>query len=489
MESSASASVVRSTVLEALDAAKRAQRSWAEIVPRKRFSAIGRLAARLVQSQRQLLDSIQRPNANDAEKLASEVLPLADACRFTAKTGRQTLAPRSQGARYGSWWMGRVGVSTVREPWGTVLILAPSNYPLFLPGVQAIQAIAAGNAALVKPAENGVAAMNVLGNCLLECGIPENLFQVLPWAIEAGQTAMRAGVDKVVLTGSVKTGKAVLEELKSQVTPVTLELGGCDAVFVLPQAEVGRTAKSIAYALCLNGGCTCIAPRRIFVTPNHHQSLSQAIVQELEQYDTDYAIAPDALEQAVAAVRRAVKDGAAIIFGKLPEEDSGRMQPVVLDNVRPDADVVRSDLFAPITSMINVPDMSAALEADRMCPFGLGASIFGPDNDAQHWASRINAGCIVINDLVVPTADPRVFFGGRDLSGWGGTRGSEGLLAMTRSKSICTRKGNWLPHLDRENANDLHKLEQLFVLFHSNSWRARFHALKSIIQAGPKGDR
>lgn len=479
---------MKKEVEKALDAAEHAQESWASLVARQRLKVVGRIAAKIAASQTELVDAIERPNANRAEILASEVLPLADACRFASRVGRQVLAPKNHSIMKGAWWMGWIRVATSREPWGSVLIVSPSNYPLFLPGVQIIQAIAAGNAALVKPAPGGTRVLEVLLSCLKSAGVPEDLVRLLPETIEAGQEAIRQGVDKVVLTGSVHTGRAVMRELSETLTPSTMELSGCDAAFVLPQADIKRTAKAIAYGMTLNGGATCIAPRRIFVTRDNRKPLSERLIEELKQLPRrEFEIEPATTAMLLRVVEQALAKGASILYGELPTNPKAtRIQAIVLKDVDPQMEVARADLFAPITSLIPVEDMTAAVSSDHACPYSLGASVFGPRPYANHWASEIAAGCVVINDVVVPTADPRVPFGGHDHSGWGVTRGAEGLLEMTRVKTVCTRVGNWLPHLDRENSADESTLVNLLQLFHGSSLKSRFQALREIVQRGKK---
>ncbi len=159
------------------------------------------------------------------------------------------------------------------------------------------------------------------------------------------------------------------------------------------------------------------------------------------------------------------------------------MVPTVLRGVAPHMDIARCDVLAPVASIISVQDMSAAIAADRQCPYRLGASVFGPQSFAEHWASRVAAGVIVINDVIVPTADPRVPFGGQRHSGWGVTRGAEGLLDMTRPKTVCTRYGRWLPHLDQESAQDDAALGQLLQIFHADGLRARWRAVQAMVRS------
>lgn len=476
-------------VVQLLADAHEAQGAWATQIVRHRLRAVGRIAERIAAEHAELVSLIPRADSSSAEILASEILPLADACRFTASVGGRVLAPHSRSFRHGAWWMGRIAVSVVREPWGLVLVLAPSNYPLFLPGVQIVQALAAGNAVLVKPAPGCAAILERFKQIIVDVGIPESLIQVLDTSIDSAQAAIQHGVDKVILTGSINTGHSVMSQLAETMTPATMELSGCDAVFVTAHADLMRVARCIAFGMTLNGGATCIAPRRIFVLAEHQQTLAELLAAEFANSERKkYRTGQRNAELVSGFVREALDAGGRLVYGKLPSAESTHMQPLVLADIQPDMAIAREDLFAPVTSMIPVKDMSAALIADRHCPYSLGASVFGPHNAAEHWAAKIEAGCVVINDVIAPTADPRVTFGGRNQSGWGVTRGMEGLLSLTRPKTICARRGNWLPHLDKSNANNAEIMAELLQLFHAGSFRRRLQALRNIVFPGRKRD-
>lgn len=442
------------------------------------FSKFRALAGIISEKVDELVEVVQRPAASRAEKMASEILPLAAACQFVGKHGRRLLAAQRH-AGMAPWWLGRVSVTTLRQPWGVVLVLAPSNYPLMLSGIQIVQAIAAGNAVLVKPAVGAETAMEVFKRCLTEAGLPSELLQILSSDISSGETAMRLGVDKVFLTGSADTGRAVQLQLAGRLTPATMELSGCDAVFLAGGADLSRAAQAIAFALRLNGGATCIAPRRVFVEKRFREELCVLLKKELADAPS-VPVPPKPLSVAQSAINQAVQGGAEILCGRAELDATDAMQPVVLTHVRPEMMVARSDIFAPVSSLIEVKCMEDAIEADRVCPYHLGASIFGSENEVEKWRPRIYAGCVVVNDIVVPTADPRVAFGGYDMSGYGVTRGAAGLLEMTRPQVICERKGNWLPHLNPSLSNNAQLVNALLQMSYAPSWMKRLRSMLSL---------
>ena len=143
-----------------------------------------------------------------ADTLAAELLPLLEAAKFLEKQAARILAPRKLGRRGLPFWLSGLDVVIERAPLGTILIVAPSNYPLFLPGVQALQALAAGNAVTWKPGRNAEAIANVFANVCTQAGLPGNLLRVTEDSIEAVAEEIRHGKPaKIIFTGSARAGQ------------------------------------------------------------------------------------------------------------------------------------------------------------------------------------------------------------------------------------------------------------------------------------------
>jgi delta 1-pyrroline-5-carboxylate dehydrogenase len=184
------------------------------------------------------------------------------------------------------------------------------------------------------------------------------------------------------------------------------------------------------------------------------------------------AAVPEAIAARLAALlAEAQADGARI----------AARNPAVLADARPEMALLHQDVFAPWLALVPVADPEAALLAAEACPFALGASVFGPTDAALQVAGRVRAGSVCVNDLIVPTADPRLPFGGRGSSGFGVTRGAEGLLDMTVPKTISVRTGRFRPHLDPAMSADTPKLLAMIPLLHGDAgdrWRALRSALR-----------
>jgi acyl-CoA reductase-like NAD-dependent aldehyde dehydrogenase len=432
-------------VREALLAARAAQPAWAATPVRARLAVLRAFRHRLAEHAEELAATVPRPAA---ETLTAQLIPLADAGAFLEREAAGLLKPRCFGRRGRPLWLAGVDAEIRREPWGVVLVISPSNYPLFIPGTQAIAALAAGNAVVLKPGAGGRPAALAVQRLLIAAGLDERLLTVLAEDAAAGEAAVAAGPDHVVFTGSAATGRTVLRGLAGTLTPATLELSGADAVFVRGDAEPDRVVAALRFGLRLNDGATCIAPRRVFVHAGLAGELARRLAAALAGAPA-IPIAPVPSAKLQTLLREALEHGARVVTG---DHEAG---PLVVAGARPSLRLLREDLFAPVLALIRTEDDEAALAAAAQCPYALGASIFSRDvAAARRLAARVHAGVVTINDLIVPTADPRVPFGGRGESGYGVTRGAEGLLAMTRPKVVSVRRGRWLPHLEPARDGD-----------------------------------
>jgi acyl-CoA reductase-like NAD-dependent aldehyde dehydrogenase len=496
---------VSETVRLQLKTARSSQVEWAAVPLQSRLKILKKLRLQIAGDPRALANTVDRDNL--AETLAAEVLPLLDACRFLETEAARILQEKTVGQRGRPMWLWGNTLVLRPEPLGVVLIIGPSNYPLMLPGIQLLQAIAAGNSVLIKPAVNCSRAMQTLVSMAVSAGLPKGLIQVLPASSEAAAEAIRIGVDKVFLTGSANTGRAVSRELAESATPSVMELSGCDAVFVLDDADLNLVSDCLQFGLTLNNSQTCMAPRRVFASNRQADEILRLLKAKLDArivgWDKRSAGPPldphggpalamlaghtlrdsgleRALRFAATKIQEAVSSGAELVCGSLsntsPEELSGL---AILDHVNSDMSITQADIFAPVLSFIRVESTEQALRENSKCPYSLSATVFGSPARCQQFARLIPAGCVVINDMIVPTADPRVPFGGRGMSGHGMTRGEAGLLEMTQLKAIVATRRWFKPHLQSPTAADADVMEQLIRLEHAA------HPLQSLL-AVPK---
>lgn len=348
---------------------------------------------------------------DDAETVASELIPLCDALRWIGKHGRKTLAPRKVGLTGRPVWMWGVRSVVQRVPLGRVLILGTWNYPLLLPGVQMAQALAAGNHVWLKPAPGSEAVSAELVAAFVAAGVPESAVTSLGSSTEAAIEAQSKGVGLVVLTGSAQTGKRVLRQSAETLTPSIVELSGVDAAIALPGADVNRVIDSLAFGLLFNSGATCIGPRRLIIL-NHPTTseITHRLINRLRDA-TEVSVHPAARSGVADLIDNALENGAEDSLGQYNAgrlRNTGKMHPVVLQNVPDDHAILQSDVFAPVISIIPVQKIEQAIRMVNECPYRLAASVFGPVSEARECAERLDVGVVTINDMVAPTADPRL---------------------------------------------------------------------------------
>jgi acyl-CoA reductase-like NAD-dependent aldehyde dehydrogenase len=461
--------------------ARMAQRKWAEVPVYLRLYALRRLRYCLAEQSSQLAASIHRAGRSVADTLAAEVLPLLDACKFLESEADEILRTRREPGDLRPLWMQRVSVETRREPFGVVLLIAPSNYPLLLPGVQCLQALAAGNAVVWKPGLGGGACAAIFAEAFAESGADSSLLVITDEKVEAARGAISAGVDKVVLTGSAVTGAKVLAQLAPSLTPSTMELSGCDAMFVLMDANLDRVAEALAFSCRLNASATCMAARRVLVPLQLTAELERKLAANLlTEPQVQLPIATRALVDDL--VHDALLLGARMVFDG---RDGNLNGPVVLSDVRPDMRIADADVFAPVLGLMPFRYEQEAVEANRACSYALSVSIFGSEKAARALATQVKAGCVIINDVIAPSVDPRVCFGGRGRSGFGVTRGREGLLEMTTPKSVILRRGDDRMHLRLQGEEHRRFFAGYINAVHASGLRERLRGAAEAIKGLP----
>ena len=404
--------------LEARAETRAVQARWALTPIRERLRVVRELRHLIAENANALALAAGAVSGRPlAEKLVSEVLPLADACRWLERNAGRVLLPRRCGKRGRPFWLQGVSFDVQRQPLGVVLVIGPGNYPLFLPAVHSLHALIAGNAVLLKPAPGTREVALAFSNLAHGAGLDPALITILPESVEAARRAIADGVDKVIFTGSSENGREVLSALAGTNTPSVMELSGQDAVLVLADADLELVVRALRFGTRLNAGETCIAPRRLVVVQS---------------------IADDLLARLSAA----------------------HVPRLLVERVRDDA---------------------TAVHRANAAGCALGASIFSGDiPKARALAARVKTGFVLINDLIVPTADPRMPFGGVKASGFGTTRGDEGLLEMTFPHVVAVRRGRMHPHFDMPADGDAHLFTTYIRAAHG---RHRFVSIHEFVAA------
>jgi acyl-CoA reductase-like NAD-dependent aldehyde dehydrogenase len=472
---------------ESIDSLRAAQRAWEAVPVRERLRPVRALRHLLATECDALCDAAARDLGKSTEEtLAGDLLPLAAACKFLERRAAGLLRPRRVSSRLRPLWLSRQSDVVYRRPRGVVGIIGTWNYPLLLNGVQILQALTAGNGVVWKPSE--VAPQSAAALFELLSDFPPGLVLRLPATREMGGALADADVDHVVFTGSEAVGRKLAAHLGGRLVSSTLELSGCDAFFVLHDADVNLAARAAWFAATINRGQTCIAARRAFVQRPLYEAFLDALRPLVEQTSPVRLALAGQVRQADRLVEAALSEKGRLISGKAPEEGDGQTCSLrVVADARPGWAVCQEASFAPLLAVLPFDDDRQAIEMQPQCPFGLAASIFtGNPSRAQEMAARLNVGMVTINDVIAPTAHPATPFGGRGASGWGVTQGAEGLLELTVPQVVSVRAGKWRPHYDPPGSTAMTRYETLRALLqhgHGRTWRQRWSALWGLWRA------
>jgi acyl-CoA reductase-like NAD-dependent aldehyde dehydrogenase len=466
---------------------RRAQPEWAARPVRERLRLVNALRHLLVDAADELAGAIHRELGRPPhEALASDVLPFADACRFLERQAERLLRPRNVGLRSRPIWLWGQRDTIYRRPHGVVGIIGTWNYPVFLNGVQIAQALVAGNGVVWKPSEVSTASASVLHDLFLRAGFPPDLVQLLPAAREFGSAVAEADVDHVVFTGSAATGQKLAARLGERLVSSTLELSGCDAMFVLPDADVDLAAKAAWFGMTVNNGQTCIAVRRAFVPREVYPAFVDALQKQVTAAGPMRLAMEGQVKQADRLVKDAEQQGGRVMQPSAAQSSDPRTTvPRVVVDATPAMALAREDCFAPLLAVLPVRDAEDALRQSEKCAYGLGASVFsGEPSQAAEIAGRICSGMLTVNDVVAPTAHPATPFGGRGRSGWGVTQGPDGLLGMTVPQVVSLRGGKFRPHYEPMGAPDgptADMVRGLLAWCHGRTFGARWKGLWRMI--------
>ncbi|QGK71159.1 aldehyde dehydrogenase family protein [Allosaccharopolyspora coralli] len=338
--------------------------------------------------------------------------------------------------------------STVEyHPHGVVGVIGPWNYPAFTPMGSIAYALAAGNSVVFKPSEltPGVGAW--LARTFEEAVPDQPVFTVVTGFGETGAALCRSGVNKLAFTGSTATGKRVMATCAETLTPVLLEAGGKDAFIVDEDADLRAAAEAAVWGAMSNAGQTCVGVERAYVVDAvADKFLDQVATMAAELRpggEPQANLGPITMASQVEVIRRHVDDalerGARAVVGGSHSVRAPFVEPVVLTDVPPEADVNLDETFGPTIVVQRVRDVDEAIDLSNRSRFGLGATIFSRSRGAD-LARRIRAGMVAVNGIIAFAAVPALPFGGIGDSGFGRIHGEDGLREFTRPQAVTRAK-------------------------------------------------
>lgn len=333
------------------------------------------------------------------------------------------------------------------SPYGNVLILSPWNYPVLLTLEPLIDALAAGNTAVVKPSAYAPNTATALERLLRECFPPEYVC-VITGGREENQCLLHQKFDMIFFTGGKAVGREVLRAAAEHLTPVTLELGGKSPCIVDSTAAIDLAAKRIVFGKFLNCGQTCVAPDYILCHSSVREQLLRALCREINaQFGENPLNNPDygkiINRKHFDRLSRLIQ-GEKVTFGGGTDPDALRIAPTVLDGVTFDDPVMEEEIFGPILPVLTFDSLEEVIAAVESRPHPLALYLFTRDKKTQKEVlSRCQFGGGCVNDTIIHLATSEMPFGGVGESGMGGYHGRAGFETFSHTRSIVDKK-TWL---------------------------------------------
>ncbi|KTG09226.1 succinate-semialdehyde dehydrogenase [Haloprofundus marisrubri] len=438
-------------VVDAAGRAREAQSEWAAQPFEERAAVFSRFHDRLLARREELLELMQAESGKSKRDAFVELLDVALTAQYYSTQGDDHL----QRERRSSVFPLLSKVTVNYRPVGVVGLITPWNYPLTLSISDAIPALLAGNAVVLKPDEGTPFTALYAAHLLVDCGLPSDLLQVVTGRGDELGESLVASVDFVGFTGSVDVGRIVGSLAGEHLVDCSLELGGKNPGVVLDDADVDAAAADAVVGCFSNAGQLCLSTERLYVHTDVYDAFLDAFVARTRALSVGAAfgddvevgslVSADQLEKTTEHVEDAVQKGATVLSGGRPRPDRGPYvyEPTVLTDVTPEMTLFRSETFGPVVSVYRVEDEDEAVERANDSDRGLNGSVWtGEEARGEAVAERIECGTVNVNDAYATAwSSVDAPMGGMKESGVGRRHGPEGIRKYTESQTVAVDRG------------------------------------------------
>jgi succinate-semialdehyde dehydrogenase/glutarate-semialdehyde dehydrogenase len=430
---------------EALERSRMAQARWEAGGIEARTRVVQRFRDVLLDRAEEVCELLSRENGKVLqESLEMEVFPIADLCTYFTRHAGRILGRRRIPLHL---LMYRRSYLHYR-PRGVALVISPWNFPFTIPFGTVVMSLLAGNAVLLKPASL-TPLIALKGRELFdEAGLDPDLFQVLPCSGRTASEIIGLGVDYVNFTGSTETGRKVAECCGSSLVPCSMELGGKDPMIVLPDADVDLVTGSLVWGAFANAGQVCASVERAYVHERIYDEVVERVVEKTRSLrvgnpledatDMGPMTDPAQLEVVERHVRQARGAGAEVLTGGQRIDRPGQFfEPTVMTGVTEEMDCMTEETFGPTLPIIEVSSTDEAIRRANDSSFGLDAYVFTADQrQGRRVAERLEAGTVMVNEVLITHACPETPWGGVKQSGIGRVHSDDGLRDLCHAYHV-----------------------------------------------------
>lgn len=427
-------------------AGREAQVWWAGLTFAERKRRLNRWIAAIAQQSDEICDLGFTETGRPRGDVQFELIAGLEDLRWAAAHAKRVLKPRKVAPGMALF---NFGAEVSYPALGVVGVIAPWNVPIYTVLCGLAYALAAGNAAIVKPSEYAPASSVLVMDAFYVANpdAPRGLITWITGFAETGAALCTAGLDKIAFTGSVPTGRKVMAACAENLTPVLLELGGKDVTIVAEDADVEKAATAVVWGGFFNGGQACVGIERVYVTKAVREPFLAKVKEIAEQVTTGLgendAYGPMIVPAQIDLVRRhvtaAVDAGATALVGGVDSIRAPFVDPIVLVDVPEDNAAVQEETFGPVIVINTVADVDEAVRKANATKFGLGSSVFSAKR-GKEIARRLKAGGTTINSVLTFVGMPSVPFGGIGDSGFGRFHGDDGLREFAAPKATTNKK-------------------------------------------------
>ncbi len=420
----------------AVERAKKAQRLWSARGIDERVAVIRRFQHVLTDRAEEVCELIAMENGKPLqEALETEVFPVADLAGYFAGRAKKILADRKI-----SMHLLKHRRSLVQyRPRGVMLVISPWNFPFTIPMGEVVMGLLAGNAVVHKPASLTPLIALKARELFDEAGLDPDLYQVVPAPGPLASRMIEMGVNFVNFTGSTAVGLRVSETCGRLLIPCSMELGGKDPIIVTDDADLDLAAGSIVWGGLANAGQVCASVERAYI----HESVYDAVVERVrertaalrvgnpmtEEVDMGAMVDAHQLDIVEAQVKDALEKGARALVGGRRIGGPGQFfEPTLLVDVTEDMDVVKEESFGPVIPLMKYATDEEAIRRANDSIYGLNAYVFSKDRRrARYIAERLEAGTVMINEVLITHGCPETPWQGCKKSGVGRVHSDDGL--------------------------------------------------------------
>lgn len=476
--------------------ARAAFESWKNVPVKKRLEHIEKFRRLLMNEREAVAAQITRECGKPfGEALISDVFGILETCTWLKRKAPRLLGGKHRTDLNPIFFAGKRSYN-LHEPLGVVAVISPWNYPFSIPAASMLMALVAGNAVVLKPSPRCPLVAASIVSLLVRAGFPPDLVGLVQGDKEEAEELILSGVNRVIFTGSVQGGKAIMEIAARKLIPVTLELGGKHPAIVLDDSDPAKIAGALTWCAFTNAGQACASIDRLYLQRSIAKPVLTQILDATKKLRLGDGMSPltdigpiideSQMKRFELVVNDALAKGAKLLAGGKPRTDLGGyfFEPAIITGVNSSMMLANEEIFGPILPVTVFDTVEEAVEMANASDLGLAASIWtGQPSRGEEIAKSIEAGIVWINDGLYSHVCPDAPWGGIKYSGFGRAHSSIELLDFVNVKNVgVSRQGTREWHFPYSRQSLDYLLDGMELL-HGESVQSKAGALTRIVRS------